>query len=440
MKKTLTQILFVLIALMLPTAAAAQNGFFSTTPNPAFAGPKVTVTLEPFDGKAVLFSPLSARVAGGKQESLIALSLKISNQEKNTVKLSKVKVSFSGDPQVANTVYSPNFSILAGETKTLDFGHTQNIRVPFPAPQGINLELTFDGFTPVILSKPLAAHVNPVAQGSYLFPAKASDLKEGEYWGGSSGHKAGGDTGKPPEERFAYDMGVAKLNGEWTGFLPGKTGTANSDYLVWEKPIYAMADGVVLACTQNKKDNPTPGTKLSGGSNNFVIQHGSEKAFYLHMREGSAVDSLCKVGAIVKAGDKLGLVGNSGNSSAPHLHVQVTTMSGEMRPLLFRNIHLVERDSFNGINSPWVNVQDKGLPYDKNAIWPSATKPVKVVNCSTLKADLKALESELADLKDEIGEAGPSQKPFIAKQIKAIQAKIEALKTEMEKQGCQPTP
>jgi murein DD-endopeptidase MepM/ murein hydrolase activator NlpD len=438
MKHKLMTILLVLFALLLPVTATAQNAFFSTTPNPAFAAPNVIVSIEPFNGTSVLFSPLAAHVKGGPQESLVVLSLKISNQEKATVTLSKVKVSFSGNPQVADTIYNTSFSVQAGKTATLDFGHTQNIRVPFPAPPSIKIELTFNGFTPLVVSKPLVAHANPVPQGSYLFPAKSGDLLEGEYWGGSSGHKAGGTTNKPPEERLAYDMGVAKkVNGEWTGFHTGKTGTANSDYLVWEKPIYAMADGVVLSCVQNKKDNP-PGTILSGSSNNFVIQHGNERALYLHMRENSAVNSLCTPGAIVKAGDKLGLVGNSGNSTAPHLHVQVTTLSGEMRPLLFRNIHLVERASFTGIDSPWVNVQDKGLPYDKNAIWPSATKPQP--NCSALQGDLQGLKKEVADLQADLKEASPSQKPHIAAQIKAIQAQIAALKDKMEELGCQPTP
>jgi hypothetical protein len=160
------------------------------------------------------------------------------------------------------------------------------------------------------------------------------------------------------------------------------------------------------------------------------------------MRAGSVNADLCKPGAVVKAGDLLGRVGNSGNSTSPHLHVQVTTMSGEMRPLLFRDMHVIERDGDSnvGIGGPWVSVKGKALPYDKNAIWPSATKPVKVVNCSSLNADLQEQQTELASLKDEIGEASPSQKPYIASQINAAEAKIKALKAEMEKLGCQPAP
>jgi murein DD-endopeptidase MepM/ murein hydrolase activator NlpD len=437
MKTRFIQILFVLIGLILPSAVAAQNGFFSTPTRPAFAGPKVTVTVEPSDGKAVLYSPLSARVAGGKSESLVVLSLKISNQEAAAVTLSKVKVSFSGDPKVVNTVYDTDFSVQPNKTSTLNFNRAQNIHLPFPAPQGINIELTFDGFTPVIISKPLVAHANPVAQGSYLFPAKTTDLTVGEYWSGASGHPGS-------DQRFAYDMGVIARDpetGEWSSLLPGKSGEANADYRIWNRPVYAMADGVVISCKMNEPNNPAPGEKItSGGGNSFSIQHGTEKALYAHLRAGTVTAQLCKPGAVVKAGDLLGRAGNSGSSSAPHLHIHVTTLDGELRPLLFHNIHVIERDgeSFVGVGGPWVNVQGKALPYGKNAIWPSATKPVKVVTCASLRADIQELEIDIADLKDEIGEAGPSQKPYIANQIKAAQAKVAALKAEMEKRGCQP--
>jgi murein DD-endopeptidase MepM/ murein hydrolase activator NlpD len=44
-------------------------------------------------------------------------------------------------------------------------------------------------------------------------------------------------------------------------------------------------------------------------------------ALYAHMQPGSI---RVRVGQAVKAGEVIGLVGNSGNSLAPHLHFQVT--------------------------------------------------------------------------------------------------------------------
>jgi hypothetical protein len=375
MKNRFIQVLFVLTVLILPSGVAAQNGFFSTTITPAFAGPNVKVSIAPSDGTSVLFSPLAAPVAGGKQESLIALSLNITNQEQVAVTLSKVKVSFSGDPQVINTFYDTDFSVQPGQTKTLNFSREQNIRLPFPAPQGINIQLTFSGFTPVILSKPLAAHVNKVAQGSFPFPAKVTDLKRGEYWSGASGHPGG-------DQRFAYDMGVVvfdPVSKTWVDRALDKLNKpkVKEDYLIWHKPVYAMADGVVVSCEMDKPDNNI-GETGPGGGNHFWIQHGREKVLYAHMSAGTVTAPLCKAGAVIKAGNLLGLAGNSGNSSHPHLHIHVTTMEGEFRPLLLHAVQVVDRAADNvvvGPNAPWVSVQGKALPFGKTTIWPSAVKP-----------------------------------------------------------------
>tara|TARA_R110002020_G_scaffold37980_1_gene114552 strand:+ start:149 stop:1378 length:1230 start_codon:yes stop_codon:yes gene_type:complete len=80
-------------------------------------------------------------------------------------------------------------------------------------------------------------------------------------------------------------------------------------------PIYAPKDGVVT------------GTRDSGkGGLLLEIQHGSAmdnqstKSQYLHLSE-----FVLKEGDTVKAGDVIALVGKTGNSTGPHLHLQVRT-------------------------------------------------------------------------------------------------------------------
>ena len=52
--------------------------------------------------------------------------------------------------------------------------------------------------------------------------------------------------------------------------------------------------------------------------NHIVIDHGNgEFSFLAHLRRGSLA---IEVGQRVEAGARLGLCGNSGNSSEPHLH------------------------------------------------------------------------------------------------------------------------
>jgi len=99
-----------------------------------------------------------------------------------------------------------------------------------------------------------------------------------------------------------------------------------TSYLDYGVPIIAAADGVVVNL-YNDADEQTPGGPVKGitaeniGGNMLVIDIGGGAfAFYAHMQR----DSLkVKLGDHVKAGQVIGLLGNTGNSDAPHLHFHV---------------------------------------------------------------------------------------------------------------------
>lgn len=82
-------------------------------------------------------------------------------------------------------------------------------------------------------------------------------------------------------------------------------------------PIYAAQDGVVVALDDGHPDQVTQptGNELP----NFVaIDHGNGRVcYYLHMKRNSVAVGL---GQNVVAGQQIGLVGSSGNSTYPHLH------------------------------------------------------------------------------------------------------------------------
>jgi len=62
-------------------------------------------------------------------------------------------------------------------------------------------------------------------------------------------------------------------------------------------------------------------TAAEAGGNHVVVDIGHGRyAFYAHMQPGSV---RVKVGQKVKVGQTLGLLGNSGNTDAPHLHFHV---------------------------------------------------------------------------------------------------------------------
>lgn len=54
--------------------------------------------------------------------------------------------------------------------------------------------------------------------------------------------------------------------------------------------------------------------------NHVVIDHGGEYSMYAHLKPGTVA---VQIGQQVRAGDVIGGLGSSGNSTEPHLHFQM---------------------------------------------------------------------------------------------------------------------
>lgn len=81
-------------------------------------------------------------------------------------------------------------------------------------------------------------------------------------------------------------------------------------------PIYASRAGEVIVSNDQYADTD----HVEGHENNVFVEHSDNTVIrYTHLMEGSAA---VLVGQQVTIGDLLGLAGNSGNSSGPHLHMQ----------------------------------------------------------------------------------------------------------------------
>jgi murein DD-endopeptidase MepM/ murein hydrolase activator NlpD len=99
--------------------------------------------------------------------------------------------------------------------------------------------------------------------------------------------------------------------------------------------------------------------RLAG--NHVIMATGGTYALYAHLAPGSvAVTS----GQQVRAGEVLGRVGHSGNSTAPHLHFQLMDSADPLRargiPCAFA-AYLVERDG------QWQRVEG-GIPHRRERI------------------------------------------------------------------------
>lgn len=132
-------------------------------------------------------------------------------------------------------------------------------------------------------------------------------------------------------QRYAYDFLIRKDGKTFTG-----TGRENSDYYCWEKEVIAPAAGTIVDVVDDVPDNRI-GDMPPVHGNRVVIDHGnSEYSVLAHFKQGSI---LVKNGDAVRQGQVLGLCGNSGHSSEPHIHFHVQNTpdmeQGEGLPVIF---------------------------------------------------------------------------------------------------------
>jgi hypothetical protein len=116
-------------------------------------------------------------------------------------------------------------------------------------------------------------------------------------------------------QRYAFDFVVVDKNGKT---FKGN-GSKNEDYYAFGKEMLAPADGLVTDVITGVRDN-IPGSmnpSLALGNAVFIQHRGNEVSIIAHLKYGS---TKVKVGDKVKRGQVIGLCGNSGNSSEPHLH------------------------------------------------------------------------------------------------------------------------
>lgn len=141
-----------------------------------------------------------------------------------------------------------------------------------------------------------------------------------------------------------YAIDIARLGADLRSFRGD--GTQLEDYLTFGAPLYAVADGVVVAVRDDQSNNagglrrpdePFEAYQervaeaqqaillsdgFAGAAGNYILlrHKGGEHSLYAHIRQGSA---RVRVGQAVSSGAQIGEAGTSGNSTEPHLHFQI---------------------------------------------------------------------------------------------------------------------
>ncbi len=232
-----------------------------------------------------------------------------------------------------------------------EVGWTYRARCRFEkAPMPLVLMISFDADARVsgLLVQP---EKQPFASTKLDYIAKTSlELPfEGEwyvFWGGRTIDENYHAVSK--SQRFAYDLLIMKNGVSHTG-----DGSQLSDYYCYGAEVLAPAAGtIVWSCDSLPDQQPGRMDPKNPIGNGVVIDHGhGELSLLAHMQPKSL---RVVTGDKVKTSDVLGLCGNSGNTSEPHIHYHL--QDGP------------DLKTAEGLPAPFVNLMVGGKPVAKAEI------------------------------------------------------------------------
>lgn len=119
-------------------------------------------------------------------------------------------------------------------------------------------------------------------------------------------------------QKNAFDFVITDPTGR--SYL--NNGGANDDYYAFGKEILAPCDGEIVVAIDGIKDNkPHISNAYYGPGNSVVIKtSNNEYLFFAHFKNHTI---RVKENQKIRRGEVLGLCGNTGNSSEPHLHFHI---------------------------------------------------------------------------------------------------------------------
>jgi len=139
------------------------------------------------------------------------------------------------------------------------------------------------------------------------------------------------------DQRFAIDVVQIENGSTFMG-----DGKQNEDYYCYGDTLYAPEAGQIVEMENSIFENIPGETNTNQLFGNYVIiDHGNaEFSVLAHFMKNSI---MVKKGDFLAKGDMIGLSGNSGNSTEPHLHYHLQNKAsigqGEGLPAHFRNYY-----------------------------------------------------------------------------------------------------
>ncbi len=182
---------------------------------------------------------------------------------------------------------------------------------------GVNRYAHYDGIDPDGLLKGTAVRLDVLTKKSYV---QSRSFEEVAQLSKKAGDMASCIPAIPPinpdTDKYRLSSSFGYRSDPFSGRSTRHTGV---DFAMKPgNPVYATGDGVVESVE----------FEFFGYGNNVVIDHGfGYKTRYAHLKSIGLVE-----GMKVKRGECIGLSGNSGKSSGPHLHYEVIYKGSHVNP------------------------------------------------------------------------------------------------------------
>jgi hypothetical protein len=254
----------------------------------------------------------------------------------------------------------------------------------------------------------VAEQAAPGPLGGFFFPLRQSSLPVGARF--EQGYHEDWNT----HNRYALDIGATRWDTgteSWTPYRADATDHTRADsWLMWDTPVYAMSDGEIISCVRGAPDNvptyvdgekldPAPEQHWRAPGGNFVwIRTGDQTQVYAHFKQLSIPRALCPyeddlehkladpfseprsdLRYKIRAGQFLGRIGNSGNTTNPHTHIESIMgtsalyggpsaefgFSSDSRPMPFVNVRVQHHNwALDQTSNGWGHITSPHvLPY-----------------------------------------------------------------------------
>jgi len=328
------------------TRSAEDSAAKDTAAQKPVEGPKEK-PISTFVDVVVPIAPTAFK-ADGKWH--IAYELHLNNMDRWDYRLTKVE-AISGDASARSLVTYAGAELEAVMGRPGQPGATEKAKLAGGSMAVVYVWATFDSESavPSTIRQRLTVKIGtypdeqslettaiPVSRG----PIAISAPLRGDHWlagngpSNTSGHRRAMipiDGHAAIAQRFAIDW--VRLRDDGKTFHDDEKD--NKNYLAYGNDALAVADGIVTEVKDGIPENvpginsrAVPITLETVGGNHVILDiGGGHFAFYAHLQPGSL---RVKLGDKVRRGQVLGLVGNSGNSTEPHLHFHIENGSSPL--------------------------------------------------------------------------------------------------------------